>query len=107
MEVSPEVSLYVSIAAVLLGAVIRLLSARFGVVLSKFWMTIIVAVVSMVIAVIAQLPELPVFEDPLQYIGAWASLLSVYIGMATAIYNLLLSAVLDKLNLTVERFSAK
>ena len=106
MEISPEVAFFVGLAATVLAAIFRLLGARWGITLSKFWMTIIVAIFSMVIAVVANLPELPVYQDPLQYLGAWASLLSVYIGMATAIYNLLLSQLMDKLNLTVERFAA-
>lgn len=104
MELLPEQIFIVGLVASALGVIIRLLSAKFGTELSKFWMTIIVAVVAVVLAVVFNLPTLPEYVDPFQYIGAWIGILSGYLGMATAIYNLILSKILDKLNLTVERF---
>ena len=104
MELTPEQVFLVGLFASILSAVLRFIAARTGKEIGKGWMTVVVAVVSMVLAIIFNLPQLPVYTDPLQYIGEWATLLSAYIGAATAIYNILLAQVLDKLDITVERF---
>lgn len=101
---SPEQIIIVGLVASALGVVVRLLSAKLGVEIGKFWMTIIVAVIALIMAVVFKLPELPEYIDPLQYVGAWVAIVSGYLGMATAIYNLVLDKVLDSLNLNVERF---
>jgi hypothetical protein len=108
MELSPEQILLIGIVASLLSAAFRLLVAKFGgTEISKFWMTIIVAVVSVVLAVLfGGLPELPAYLDPLQYASAWLLLLSGYVGSATIMYNLLLDKILDKANLGVERLAS-
>ena len=103
---SPELQLIIiGIVASLLAAGLRFLAARFtGVVLEKGWMTIVAGAASLILAVIFQPPQLPIYVDPLQYIGEWLVLLSAYVGAATAIYNILLAKLLEKLNLTAERF---
>ena len=107
MELSPEQLLIIGFVITVLSAGLKLLSAKFGVALSKFWMTIVVAVVSVILAVVFNLPLLPEYIDPLQYIGAWFALLSGYVGAAMIIYNLILDKVLDKLDLTADRFMKK
>jgi nitrate/nitrite transporter NarK len=108
MELSPDQILLIGIVASVLSAVLRLLVAKFGSTeISKFWMTIIVSVVSLILAVLfAGFPELPAYVDPFQYAMAWLAILSGYVGAATLIYNLLLDKVLDKVGLQVERLAA-
>lgn len=102
---SPELQLLiVGVLASLLAAGFRLGAAKFGLSLSKGWMTIVAGVASLILAVIFQPPQLPTYVDPLQYVGEWLVILSAYVGSATALYNILLAKLLEKLNLTPERF---
>lgn len=105
MELTAEIIMIVGFVASILSAGIKLLSAKFGVELTKFWMTVIVAAVSIVLAVLFNLPALPVYgDDPMLYVTSWLTLISGYVGFATLIYNLILDKVLDKLKLTSARF---
>jgi nitrate/nitrite transporter NarK len=107
MELSPDQIFLVGIVASVLAVVLRLLVAKLGgTEISKFWMTIIVSAISVVLAVLFNLPELPAYVDPLQYASAWLAILAGYLGAATAIYNLLLSKILDKLDWTPESLGA-
>lgn len=101
---SPEQILIIGLVASLLGAVLRFAANRFGFMPGKAAMTVVVAVVSLGLAVVFNLPALPIYVDPLQYLGEWLVILSGYVGMATAIYNLILDKIFDKLNLTQARF---
>jgi len=104
MELSPEQMVIVGLVASALSVIVKFLAAKAGIELSKFWMTIVVGVVSVVLAVVFNLPQLPAYVDPLQYVGAWLVILSAYVGSATIIYNLILDKVLDALDLTASRF---
>jgi len=104
MELSPEQIFIVGLVASLLGTALRLVAAKFGVEIEKGWMTVIVAGVALLLAVLFNLPQLPVYTDPLSYLGAWSALIASYLGAATAIYNIILDKVLDKLSLNIERF---
>ena len=104
MEVTPEQVFLVGLVASGLAAIIRLLAAKAGFTLSKAWMSVLAAAVSVILAVLFNLPQLPEYIDPLQYLGEWISLASAYLGMATAIYNLVIDKLLEATNLTVERF---
>ena len=105
MELSPEQIFIVGAIASVIGVIVKLLTAKIsGFSISKFWMTIIVSVVSFVLAVVFNLPALPEYLDPIQYVAAWLALISGYLGSATLIYNLLLDKILDKLEFTASRF---
>ena len=104
MELTVEQIFLVGLVASGISAVIRLLSAKFGVELSKAVMTVIVSVVAFILAVLFNLPALPIYVEPIQFVLEWVTLISAYLGMATLIYNLILDKVLDKVNLTTERF---
>ena len=108
MELTPEQIWIIGIVASLLAALLRLLVAKFGnFEISKFWMTIIVAVVAFVLAVVfGGLPALPPYLDPFQYVLAWATILTGYLGAATAIYNLILDKVLNAVGLDAEKLAA-
>jgi uncharacterized membrane protein YdcZ (DUF606 family) len=104
MEMSPEQIIIVGLIASLLSVVVKLVSAKLGKQLSKFWMTIVVGVISLILAVVFNLPQLPEYIDPLSYLASWLALLSGYVGAATIVYNLLIDKILDAANLTAERF---
>jgi len=104
MELTAQQIMLIGFIASLLSVGVKLFSAKFGIELSKAWMTAIVAVISIVLAVLFNLPALPVYTDPMQYAAEWIALASGYVGFATIIYNILIDKVLDKLKLTSERF---
>jgi hypothetical protein len=83
---------------------LRLLSAKFGFELGKGVMTVVVGILSFILAMLFNPPALPPYVDFLQYIGAWLLLVTPYIGAATIIYNVILDKILDRLSLTTERF---
>ena len=104
MELSPEQVLIVGIVSSVLVVIVKLIAARLGRKLSKAVLTSAVAVVSFILAVAFQVPQLPVFADIFQFIGEWLTLLSAYVGFATLIYNLIIDKVLDAAGWTTERF---
>ncbi|MHA2201908.1 MAG: hypothetical protein ACXABN_18745 [Candidatus Thorarchaeota archaeon] len=96
MELTPEQVIIVGLVASGLAAVVRLIVAKWGnKVITKDWMTVIVSAVALILAVVFNIPNLPVYTDPLQYLGEWTVLLASYLGAATAIYNIILDKVLD------------
>jgi hypothetical protein len=107
MELTPDQVLIVGVVASILVVVLNFIAANFGYKLGKGTLTIVVAVVSGLLAVLFNLPKLPVYVDPLQYVGEWLALLSAYVGIATLVYNLIIDKVLQRLNLTQERFLKK
>ena len=108
MELSPEQILIVGFVASILGVILRLIFAKVGgVELGKGWMSVIVSVVALILAVLFNIPQLPVYTEPLPYVAAWLALISGYLGAATLIYNLLLDKVLDKFDgLQVEKLAS-
>ena len=104
MELTPDQLLVISLLASVLTVVVKFVAANFGYNPGKATLTIVVSVISGLLAVLFNIPQLPVYLSPLQYVGEWLALLSVYVGVATLIYNLLIDKVLDKVNLTAERF---
>ena len=96
MELTPEQVVIVGLVASGLAALFRLAVSKWGgQAISKAWMTVIVAGLSMGLTVAFNVPELPAYTSPLEYIGEWATLVSAYVGAATVIYNIVLSKVLD------------
>lgn len=104
MELTPEQVMIVGFVASVLSVIVKLISAKLGVNLSKAWMTVIVGGVSLVLAVLFNLPAIPAYSDPLQYLAEWLTILSGYVGFATIIYNIVIDKVLDKMKFTSERF---
>ena len=113
MELSPEQVLLVGLIAGFLVQGIKLASARWGEVIHRRVITVILFVIGLVLAYVfmpASLPTLPVLgEDPAAYAGlilAFASeLISVaagIVGFAIVIYNLLLQKVFERLGWTSE-----
>ena len=107
MELTPDQLLIIGLLASALTVVVKFIAANFGYSPGKATLTIVVAVFSSVLAVLFNVPQLPIYIDPLQYLGEWLALLSIYGGVATLIYNLIIDKVLDKANLTSERFLKK
>ena len=64
-------------------------------------------VFSIALAVVWQLPKLPVVTDPLEFLLELLQVIGGVVGFATLIYNLLLEKLLDGLGLTVARFLRK
>jgi hypothetical protein len=105
MELSESQLFLVGLIASGLAALLRLLTAKFAnFEIGKLGMTIIVGVIALVTAVLFSVPQLPVYVDPLQYLGEWLALATVYVGSATVIYNIVLDKVLDAIKLNTERF---
>ena len=104
MVLSPEQLLIVSLVASTLTVLFRFFASYFGFQPGKATLTVVVAVVSFMLAVVFNLPELPVYIDPLQYLAEVIAIVSAYVGMATLIYNVVFDKVLDALNWTAERF---
>ena len=97
MELSTEQIYLVGFIASVLGAIIRFAVVQFGgKQLGKFWMTMIVAAVAVVVAVSFQPPALPVFMDPFQFAGDWLALIGAYLGSATLISNVMLDKLLKE-----------
>ena len=97
MELSTEQIYLVGFIASVLGAIIRFAVVQFGgKELGKFWMTMIVAAVAVVVAVLFQPPALPVFMDTFQFAGDWLALIGAYLGSATLISNVMLDKLLKE-----------
>lgn len=95
MELSTEQIYLVGLIASVLGAIIRFAVVQFGgKELGKFWMTMIVAAVAVVVAVLFQPPALPVYVDPFQFAADWLGLIGAYVGAAAIIYNVMLDKVI-------------
>jgi len=96
MELSPEQIYMVGLFAAILAALIRYIVKKVnGPKLSKLWMSIIAAACALGIAVVFKLPEVPAYQDPLQLVGAWLTIITGYVGAATVIYNLILDKLLE------------
>jgi hypothetical protein len=87
-----------------LAVVLRFVTAKLGLELGKSAMTVIVGLLSFGLAVAFNPPALPPYLNLVQYVGAWALLITPYVGAATLIYNIILDKILGRLNLTTERF---
>ena len=107
MELTVVQIAIIGLVAVVLIQVIKLLAAKLGVVLSKFWVSVVAMVFSIALAVAWQLPKLPVVTDPLEFLLELLQVVGGVVGFATLIYNLLLEKLLDGLGLTVARFLRK
>jgi len=107
MELTVVQIAIIGLVAVVLIQVIKLLAAKLGVVLSKFWVSVVAMVFSIALAVVWQLPKLPVVTDPLEFLLELLQVIGGVVGFATLIYNLLLEKLLDGLGLTVARFLRK
>jgi uncharacterized membrane protein YeaQ/YmgE (transglycosylase-associated protein family) len=97
MELTADQIFLVGLVASGLDILVRYIASKMGKEIHKGWMTAIVAGLSLVLTVIFNAPELPVYTEPLQYLGEWSTLIAAYVGAATAIYNIILSKVLEKL----------
>ena len=107
MELTVVQIAIIGLVAVVLIQIIKLLAAKLGVVLSKFWVSVVAMVFSIALAVVWQLPKLPVVTDPLEFLLELLQVVGGVVGFATLIYNLLLEKLLDGLGLTVARFLQK
>ena len=106
MELSPEQILIIGFVASFLATAIRLVTVWLGgPALGKGVMSIIAGAVSLGLAFLFFPSQWPVFGDPLQFLAEWLTLLSAYVGVATLIYNIVLDKLLNKVNLTPERFA--
>lgn len=107
MELTAVQIYIVGAVATVLAAGVRLLAARFqGFEISKFWMTILVSAISLGLAVVFSPPNLPVYVDPITFLGEWIAIISGYLGAATIVYNLLLDKLLDAVGLKTEKIAA-
>ena len=107
MELTVVQIAIIGLVAVVLIQVIKLLAAKLGVVLNKFWVSVVAMIFSIALAVVWQLPKLPVVTDPLEFLLELLQVVGGVVGFATLIYNLLLEKLLDGLGLTVARFLQK
>jgi hypothetical protein len=107
MELTVVQVTIIGLVATVLTAAIRLVVAKFNVVLHKGWMSVVAYVASVLLAVAFQWPlELPSYADPSAFVNQLLVLAGTVLGFATLIYNVLLDKVLSYFNLTVERFSS-
>lgn len=95
MEVVTVVLLAV-IAPILVQA-IKVASDKFGWKIGRPTVTIIVMVVSVLAAVVADLPNLPPFDDPMVFLGELLNIAGTVFASATILYNLLLKKVFELL----------
>lgn len=95
MELTPEQLILISVVATVLTAALKLLANWQGYKPSKAVLTSVLSVLSIVLAVLFDVPELPVYDNLLQYLGDWISTISPYIGVATLVYNYLLDKLVD------------
>ena len=104
MELTPEQLVLISVVATVLTAALKLLANWQGYKPSKAVLTSVVSVLSIVLAVLFDVPELPTYGNLLQYLGDWIATISPYVGLATLIYNYLLDKLVDYVE---ERLSLK
>lgn len=95
MDLTPDQLVIIGLLASGLGALLKLLANWKGYSPSKAVLTTAVGVISVVLAVLFDVPQLPVYTDLLQYVGEWLALLSAYVGAATLIYNYLIDKLVD------------
>jgi hypothetical protein len=95
MDLTPDQLVIIGLLASGLGALLKLLANWQGYKPTKAVLTTVVGVLSVVLAVVFNIPQLPVYTDLLPYIGEWLSLLSAYVGAATLIYNYLIDKLVD------------
>lgn len=100
MELTPEQVVIIGLVASVLVILLRLAAEKLGWdwIKGKFAITIVLSVVSLVLAVIFAPPTLPpIGEDFWAFLSSLTAILSAYVGFATLIYNLLLSQVMQAL----------
>lgn len=95
MELTPEQLILISVLATVLTAALKLLANWQGYKPSKAVLTSVLGVLSIAMAVLFDVPEVPAYDNLLQYIADWLALLTPYIGAATLIYNYLLDKLVD------------
>lgn len=97
--------LIIGLLASVLGQVIKLVFAYFQYELSKVSITVVVSIVSMILAWIFNPLVLPEYTgDLLTYTMGVITMLSTLVGFAMVIYNLLLEKLFEKLSLSKENF---
>jgi len=95
MELTPEQLVIISVLATVLTAGLKLLANWQGYKPSKAVLTSVLSVISIALAVLFDVPELPAYDSLLQYVADWLALLTPYVGAATLIYNYLLDKLVD------------
>lgn len=104
-----ELDLYqiflVGLVASVLVQILRLIGANFNVDFSREAIGWISAGVSLVLAVYFLLDKLPTLVgDPMELLAAVVAYLSMIVGMATLIYNIVFGKLLDGIGLSVAKF---
>ena len=95
MELTPDQLLIIGLLASGLGAILKLLANWKEYNPSKAVLTTVVSVLSVGLAVLFDVPQLPAYTDLLQYVSEWLVLLSAYVGVATLIYNYIIDKIVD------------
>jgi len=95
MELTPDQLVIIGLLASGLTALLKFLLNWKGYQPTKVVLTTVVGVLSVALAILFDIPQLPIYADLLQYVGEWLALLSAYVGAATLIYNYIIDKVLD------------
>ena len=93
MELDPGQLIIIGLVASVLTQVLKFVFSQFGWRPGGIVQTLLLSAVAVALALAFQLPNLPPFEDPLQFVGALLDAASATVGGAVVIYKLLLEKV--------------
>jgi hypothetical protein len=107
-SLTPEQVVIIGLIASLLTIVYKWIVGKTGWLWlkGKLALTIVVSILSIALAVLFAPPVLPAIgEDFWAFMGALVSVLSAYLGFATLIYNVFITALIDLYNWVVEKLA--
>lgn len=107
MELTAIQIMFIGLLATALSQIIKLISAKLGRPIGRKVITIVLAFVSLVVAWLWSNPTLIFPSDPMALINYLITLAASVVGFAVMIYNLLLSDVAEKTDLTTDVILAK
>jgi len=79
----------------ILAQLIKLIASKIGKPISRSWVSVVVALVSVVLSWLVVKPVLPIYEDPMEFVSELLIIATSVMGVATFLYNIILAKLFE------------
>ena len=79
----------------ILAQLIKLIASKIGKPISRSWVSVVVALVSVVLSWLVVKPVLPIYEDPMEFVSELLIIAASVMGVATFLYNIILAKLFE------------